>query len=342
MNAIPSLYNGAMRFIATALIALGTLVPSFALAQSVNLGSVGTAALTLDVSPQYPRPYDTVTVAPASTSFDLSGATVTVSVNGKEVAETTGTAATAITLGAPGTATTIKVSAVAGGQTYTATQVIRPAEVDLVTEPSATSHPFYQGGVGVASEGQVRLVAIADLRSGSGKMLDPASLIYEWKFNGQEVSDASGIGKSVFLVSAPIRYRSATVILTVSSQDQSVVGSASTVLSPVDPVLRIYENDPLLGVRYDQALPADYTLPGDEDSFEAVPYFFASAPGFTWTVNDTPNGNASDITLRSTGSGAGTAEVSVTAALAGLFSSATGNMHVSFGAPAGGTGIFGL
>jgi hypothetical protein len=325
-----------MRFIATALLALGIFAPAFALAQSI-----GQVPLTLDIAPQYPRPYDTVNVAPASTAFDLSGASVTFFVDGKQVAQTTGTAPVSVPLGGPGSATTIKVTAKAGGQTYSATQVLHPAEVDLVTEPSSTSHPFYLGGLGVPSQGQVRLVAVADLRTSSGKAIDPSTLVYNWKFNGQALGDASGIGRSVLMITGPIRYRSATVVLTVASQDQSVVGQAVSVVSPTDPVLRVYENDPLLGVRYEHALPTEYKLAGSEESFTAVPYFFAKQPDLAWTVNGSPSGTDANITLRPTGTGAGTANVSVTATLAGVFTSAAALLRVSFGASTG-TGIFGL
>ena len=330
-----------MRSLVLTLLMLGFGIPGMALAQSI--GGSGAPALTLDVSPQYPRPYETIAVSPSSSAIDLSGATITLSVNGKQVSTGSGTAPTAVTLGAPGSVTTIKVTAVtAGGGSYTVTQTIAPAEVDLIAEPVATSHPFYMGGVGVASQGQVRLVAVADLRASSAKRYLDSTLVYTWKLNGQTLTDASGIGRSIITMSAPVRYRDATLEVIVTSPDASVVAEDHMVVTPVDPTVRIYENDPLLGIRYDHALDSSVTMTASEDTFVAVPYNFGSVPNFLWTVAGNPSGTDSSITLRSNGSTGGSATVSVTASIDQLFETASQDLQVVFGPATQSTGIFGL
>lgn len=330
-----------MRPLVCTLLALGMCLPAAALAQSV--GNTSAAPITLDIQPQYPRPHDSVSVSPSSSLIDLSGATVTFYANGKQVSAGSGTAPGTILLGDAGTATTIKVTVVtAGGGSYSVGTTIRPAEVSLVAEPSATSHLFYPGGLGIPSQGQVRLVALADLRDSSGKRLPDNSLVYNWKLNNQSITDISGIGRSVATMTAPVRYRDATVEVTVTSPDQSMVADSILVISPVDPVVRVYENDPLLGVRYSNALGDTFTMTGTEDTFVSVPYFFAKNPTTLWGVNGADSGTTSSVTLRSTG-GSGTANVSVTASLLQLFESATKSLRVTFGTnPTGGTGIFGL
>jgi hypothetical protein len=330
-----------MRSLAYALLSLALVVPGFALAQSI--GGVGPAPLTLDLQPQYPRPYDTITVTPGSSNIDLTGAQISFYVNGKLLSTSTGTAPASVVLGAPGTATTIKVTAItAGGGSYSVSQTISPAEVELIAEPTSTSHPFYQGGLGIPSYGQVRLVALPDLRTSTGKRYADSALIYNWKLNGQALTDASGIGRSVINITAPVRYRDATLEVIATSPDQSRVAEANMIISPVDPLVRIYENDPLLGIRYDQAVGTDFTLPGTEDTFMAVPYYFAQTPALSWSVDGKAGGSDPAITLRATGSGGGSASVSVTADLSQLFSTATQAVRVTFGASSGGTGIFGL
>jgi len=330
-----------MRFLAFTLLALGMAVPVSVFAQSIN--SVGPAALTLDISPQYPRPYDTISISPSSNSFDLSGAKITLSADGKQIATGSGTSPMLVQLGGAGTATTIKVTAVtAGGGSYSASQTIVPAEVDLVAEPTSTNHPFYQGGLGIPSHGQVRLIAVPDLRTGTTKRLADNALVYTWKLNGQVLTDASGIGRSVISMTAPVRYRDATVEVIVTSPDASVVAEDHATISPTDPLVRLYENDPLLGVRYDQALGSDYTMTAAEDTFTAVPYYFASAPSLIWTVAGKASGSDPAITLRASGNAGGTAAVSVAASLDQLFETASQAVRVTFGASNQSTGIFGL
>ncbi len=77
---------------------------------------LGADPITVDISPEYPAPYDVVTVSPGSTLLDLSASSVTVALNGKVVSTGSGTASTQVQMGGPGEKTTITVTAASGGQ----------------------------------------------------------------------------------------------------------------------------------------------------------------------------------------------------------------------------------
>ncbi len=219
--------------------------------------------------------------------------------------------------------------------------MLRPAEVSLVLEPAATSHPFYRGGGLVASEGRVRLVALADLRTAPATRLGSANLVYTWRLGDRILTDSSGIGRSTLIATAPVRYRNANVSVTVTSPDNTLVGEASTVISAVDPVTRIYRNDPLLGPNFDIALTNRYAMPDTEATFRAIGYFFAVPPTFAWTVNGTANGADKDLTVRATGNGKGAAQLGVTATEPDTRRSADSRVTVDFGQSTG-FGFFGL
>lgn len=337
-SGVVSVYTMPMiRAILLTLLVLGTGA-SAALAQ----GLPGTDPITLVVFPQYPRPYQTVSIAPRSSLIDLSASTVRVSVNGTEVYEGSGTKATSVRAGALGERTTVVVTVTdPNGRVYTETQVLRPAEVSLVIEPATTAHPFYQGGGLVASEGAIRLVALADLRTAPGTRLPNASLVYTWKLGNRILTDSSGIGRSSLVATAPVRYRNAEISVTVTSPDSALVGEARTVVSPVDPLVRIYRNDPLLGPNFDIALADRYAMSDTEATFRAVGYFFAVPPTFSWSVNDSLSGTDKDLTVRATGSGQGTARIGVTAIEPESRRSAESRVTVDFGASTG-FGFFGL
>lgn len=298
--------------------------------------------LSLVVSPQYPRPYQSVTIAPRSTLLDLSASTVRVSVNGENVYEGSGTQAATVRAGALGERTTVVLTVTdPSGTVHTKTQVLRPAEVSLVLEPNSTSHPFYQGGGLVASEGQVRLVAMADMRSSPGTRLPSSSLVYTWRLGNRILTDSSGIGRSILTATAPVRHRNADITVTVTSPDSSLVGEASTRVSAVDPIGRIYRNDPLLGPNFDVALTDRFSMPDTEATFRAVGYFFATPPTYAWTVNNRTNGTDKDLTVRATGNGQGTARLGVTLLETETRRSAEGRVTVDFGSSTG-FGFFGL
>lgn len=296
----------------------------------------GVDPLTVTITPQYPRPYEIITIQPGSTLIDLSSSNVTISVNGTIIEEGSGTRPVTAQLGAAGSRSVVRVTAkAANGQTYSKEITLRPADVSLVIEPVTTAHPFYDGAKLVAPEGRVRIVALPEFAG-----VSPANLVYTWKNGDRILQNQSGIGKSVLEAVAPVRYRDARITVTVSTQDRSQVGSAVVTVSPIDPILRVYRTGPLLGPSYETAITNNYTMPGTEDSFRVVPYFFASAPAIAWTVNGTGGEKKQDLTVRITEQGRGTARVSVSAKGASVFQSADQAFSLTFGAER--TGIFGF
>jgi hypothetical protein len=315
------------------------LVTSPVLAQSLP----STDPLTLTIEPAYPRPYDQVTIIPDSTVVDLSASTVTVSVNGSVVHKGTGTGGVRFPVGGLGEKTTVLVSiASPGGLMYSQDLIIRPADVALVLEPTSTAHSFYRGLPMVAPNGGLRLVAMPDLRTSANTRLDPATLVYSWKFGDMLLQASSGIGRSVLVATAPPPFRDADIVLTVSSQDSTLVAQSKITIEPVrDPILRVYENDPLIGPFFDRALSGTYQMAETESTLRAVSYFFASAPTIEWRVNNKIQGSDKDLTVRSTG-GAGSAQLSTSARLPAFQQSATNGFGVRFDGTRQGLGIFGL
>ena len=299
-----------------------------------------TDPITITLSPDYPAPYQIVTVTPESSSIDLSSSAITFAVNGKVVQQGSGQESASVAVGGPGSVTTITVTAVNNGNKYTKSVTIRPADVAIVLEPTSTTHPFYEGGALVGSEGRMRIIAIPDLRTSKGVQLPASSLVYTWKNGDQILESSSGIGKSVLSASAPVRYRDTVVSVTVATPDQSIVGQASVLISPGDPVIQIYENDPLLGPRYENALTNRVTLTDSEATYRAVPYYFTTTPTLTWQVNGTPSQTGQDITVRPSGNGKGTALVGVSATSGTLGQSASTNLSITFGQSS--SGLFGL
>lgn len=267
-----------------------------------------TEPLTISINPQYPRPYDQVTVTVGSNLVNLSASAITISLNGQVVSE--GARSAVIRVGGAGETTTIRATATTNGQTHSAVRAIRPAEVSLVLEPSTSAHPFYEGGKLVAPETRVRIVALADLRTSTGARIAPSQLAYTWKLGDKVLNEQSGLGKSVLDATAPVRYRDAQVSVTVATQDNSQSARSSIFVSPTTPLVRIYATDPLSGTDFAHAISGTYALTSSEDSFLAVPYFFKGTPSVAWTLNGTVSSREDTITVRTTGNQTGTALVS--------------------------------
>ncbi len=280
--------------------------------------------LRISISPEYPRPYDQVTVSLESNLINLSAADLVISVNGAVIEEGSKTAT--FKAGGPGTRSVIRASATTPASTESAEKTIVPAEIALVIEPSGTSHPFYDGGLLVPSEGRLRIIALGDLRSTPGTRLSEADVSYTWKVGDRNLSEESGFGKNVLTAIAPTRYRDTQVTVTATSRDRTVVARSSISVSPVDPIVRFYSDDPLSGTNFAAAITDAFSFSGSEAGFRIVPFYFKETPSFSWRLNGTESGTQDTITVRSSG-GSGSAVLSADAMLGTIRASESFNLR---------------
>lgn len=321
---------------------LTLLLPLAASAQSLGgLGDTG-QSFTLSSAPQYPAPYSVATLSFLSSSLDLSNSTLSVSVNGKGIYQGS-VQPVSITLGKAGSVTNVVATISSDGANYSQTLSIQPEDVALVAEPISSAPPLYPGKSLVPLEGDVRVVAVANLKNAKGSSLDPATLSYAWTVDDTQIANSSGIGKESLIVASPLQYRVRNVSVAVMSQDGALVGGASFTLTPEEPLVRIYENDPLLGILYDHALLDSYAITDAESTLYAAPFSLpttAGAPLLQWFLNGSVAQTGNSITLRPSGSGQGSASLSLVAS-AGESTTATANLSLSFGATSG-SNLFGL
>ena len=320
------------------------LVPVTVFAQALNLGGMGasSAPFTMSLSSSNPEPYSQPFVSFVSTNIDLTNATLSISVNGKNTYQGN-VQPVAVSLGAAGSLTTIRATITSNGVPYVQTLSLRPQDVSLVVEPLSSAPPLYPGSPLVPLEGDVRVVAVANLRTVNGVVLNPATLSYSWAVDTAFIANSSGIGRDALIVAAPQEYRSRSVSVTVQSQDGSVVGGASLTIQPSAPTILLYRNDPLLGILFDHALSSSYTLTNAEATLYAAPFSFADsngAPALQWFLNGSAAQTGPSITLRPTGQGAGIANISVTGS-SGPYTTAAASLSLSFGTTTS-SNLFGL
>jgi hypothetical protein len=238
-----------------------------------------------------------------------------------------------VQLGAAGSVTAIRAVITVGGSSYSQTLSIQPQDVSLIVEPIASAPPLYPGKPSIPIEGQVRLVAVASFADAKGVVANPSTYSYVWTIDGTEIADSSGIGKSSIIVSSPLQYRANDVSVAVTNPGTGATSGAALSLSPADPTVRIYENDPLLGIRFDHALSESYAINGAESTLFAAPFSLSTsggAPLIRWFLNGTAVQNGNSVTLRPAGSGEGNASLSLTAS-GGETASVTADLSLIFG-----------
>jgi hypothetical protein len=298
----------------------------------------------VSLAPQYPSAYGATSLSFVSSTIDLTNATLTVSVSGKQI-YAGNVQPVLVSVGKAGSVTTVIVTITSGGIPYSQKIVLQPQDVSLIPEPVASAPLLYPGKPSVPLEGDTRVVAVANIADARGAILDPASLSYTWTVDGAEIDSASGIGKEAIVVASPVQYRSRDVSVIVQSQAGNLVGQASLSLTPEEPSVQLYENDPLLGIRFTHALESSYTIVGSEATLYAAPFSLPTslgAPLIAWFLNGVQAQTGNLITLRPTGSGQGTASLSLTANTPGdSLTLAASSLSLLFGAKPS-TNFFGL
>ncbi len=315
-------------------------------AQSVVAQNGSGSFFSIVVNPTYPVPYNTFDLSIKSYSFNISNAVFTVTINGVRTASGTGATPVSLKATGPGAVMNIKVSVTARGKIYIKTLIIHPADVAVVVEPLTTTPTLYPGMPTMPSSGKIRVVAIPNFRNSNGVPISPQKLSYTWHIGDQTISTSSGIGRSVVIVSAPEPYRNTKLSVTVQAQNYPEAAEGKITLAPGVPTVRIYKDDPLMGVLYDHALFGNQIITGAEASFVAEPYGFSTTnglPDLVWYLNDIKAQTGNLVTLRPKGVGKGIATLSIKATKESSYESATDAITLEFGKAArNGLGIFGL
>lgn len=333
--------NGFLIPALAALVLFGGLFVMASTAHAQFLSGRG-MRIFLSLSPEHPRPGESVHITADSPLIDLSRSDIQWSVDDKIIAENPGQTEVDISVGPLGSETHVSVAARATDGTLATEEIfIMPTEVDLLWESDSYIPPFYRGRALPSAGTSIRASAI--LRFGPAGTAQPSErdIIYTWKRNGSLVPVVSGRGKYSAIFPSPSLFDNDTIQVSAATEDGKYEGEASTVIRSVEPMLTIYKDHPLFGIMYHQALEDSAFVPETEMAFTAIPYFAeAESPNdpalnYAWSVNgaDIPTDESRRNTLTiKTDKSNGLAQValSITHAV-NLFMRSSGAWEISFG-----------
>ncbi len=302
----------------------------------------GSDPITLQINPRNPQPNQNVTVQVQSLSMDLNKARISWSVNGTTIASEKGLKSFVIKAGANGSATVVGVS-VAGdqGATFSETITIRPVSVDLIWHARSYTPPFYKGKALYPYQGEIVIAALPNIVR-NGSIVNPKTLVYTWKNNGEVIGSASGYGKDSITMRGSVIARSVEISVTVTSDQESFSGTARTTITPQTPLVLMYEDSPLYGTIYSRALYKTANLTTSEIKLRAAPYFFSTLSphstallAFNWSVNSQAasfaNNSQPTITLRPPQGVSGASNIGIKVNNpSGLLQSAGSNLTMNF------------
>lgn len=307
----------------------------------VDIQAQTASDISVQLSPESPGLLEEVTAKIVSFSVDLDRLNISWTLNGKVLSSGIGKKTFSFKTGGAGSATRISVSITNGAGRITKSLTILPGNVDTLWQViDGYSPPFYFGKTLPVSGSNMKIVAMPNLTIG-GNSIKPGSLVYKWSRNHKAINDASGYGKNYLIFRNDYLDPSEEVGVEVSSLSGGASTQGKIFLDMGQPLVLFYENSPLQGIRYEQALFGSFDMKNVETKITAEPYFFSVLDKrngnikYDWQLNGkTVPGlteDQSSLVLRSDG-GAGATQISLAVSHAKrILQSAASSFTINFG-----------
>lgn len=268
-------------------------VSLFIPSQSFGVTISGNESFIVTTTPQNPGPQETVTLRIISYLFDSNRAEIVWTVNGETFLSGRGKTELSIKSGDLGT--TKKVVALVkpyGEYTpYQQTILIQPLGIDLMWEADSSVPPFYHGKALATRGNNLTITALPTFITTNGTTIPTENLLYSWSIGGTRLTTSSGFGKqSVKINTKDLQIRSA-ITVTVANLDGSLQTTKSLTVPLSEPNLILYEQNPLTGLRFEQAIRNKTNLQNKEITLVAFPFYFNNEDvlfnqaSYEWRVN---------------------------------------------------------
>jgi len=268
-----------------------TVFPMTSLAQvNANASFSLPDELNVEIIPTYPKPNGIALISLAMYTEDLNPADITWYQDGKVVLSGKGETRYSFKAGSVGEETNIEIKIkLLSGISFSKTFTLNPVSVDIVWEANSYVPPFYKGKALHPRQGSLRLVAMPEFIK-NGKRISPQNLIYKWSNGINVYQSQSGYGKNVVTLNGSILGKSEKIEVLVTDPVSDLVAQGFIDISPIDPEIIFYENDPYYGHIFDLAVTNAFTLKSEEVQILAAPYYFTKENygllKYEWRLNN--------------------------------------------------------
>lgn len=191
------------------------------------------------------------------------------------------------------------------------TTAVSAQSVDLLSQGASYTSPFYKGLALWPKQGLATMLAVPQ---GLG---NPASLNYRWIQDGTVLGNISGVGKSSMSFKDTLFSKPSTISVEIVSSNDEILAKNEVTLRPQNPLVVVYENNPLYGFMFHQEVGDTYRLEDAEVTFGAFPFFFdvpaqrKSTLTYKWSTNAGETQDGSSVTYRTPEAGAGSSSVTL-------------------------------
>lgn len=240
-----------------------------------------------EIKPEYPRLNEQVVISIESYATDLNAAYIEWKVNDKSILKGNGKKSTSFILKEKTTKINISITT-DDGRFVTKNFTITPTSLDILWEANTYTPPFFKGKALFTRQSSISFFANPHIPDGQTE-IPKENMIYKWYNNGKVLDNVSGYGKYYMQINSGILGREMEIEVEATDPKSGQVAYGSLNLSPQEPVVYIYEKDPLLGVKMERALDESNITDKSEKELYVIPYFFSinnpNSLNFTWTIN---------------------------------------------------------
>jgi hypothetical protein len=259
---------------------------------ALNIQAATPANIIVKVTPENPAPYENTTINLSSFSYNLDTVMITWLVDGRTASSGVGKKSFSVTAPASGSSTTVVAKMDFPDGATESRIMIRPAAMALLWQATDSFvPPFYKGKALATLEGNVKVVAMPEIKSGSG-YIDGKNMAYYWKKDYTNDQGASGYGKNFFLYTNDYLDGLNNVSVVASTADGKYSSTANINIGTVSPQISFYKKDLTFGILWEDTLESGHRIEGEE-IIVAVPYFLIpkqiQTPTlvFKWSINGT-------------------------------------------------------
>ena len=269
-------------FVAT----LGLVPVSLAFATSAS-------SISVDVAPPNPGPFENTTITLSSFSANLDSVLIKWFVDGKMGLSGTGEKSFSVSAPKSGSQTRIDAKIFLPDGEIDKTIVIKPSIMILLWQANDSYvPPFYKGKAMPGADSEIKIVAMPEIRNGSGNV-SPKNMTYSWKKDYTNIPDDSGYGKNYLLYTNDYLENSSNVSVVASTLDQQSSSESNITVGSVLPKILFYKQDNEMGTLWEKALQNGHNVESDE-IIVAAPYFISPKDirrpelVFSWFINHNP------------------------------------------------------
>lgn len=277
-----------------------------------------TTPVSIEVSPRYPTPGETVRAKFYAPSLDRDTSLIAWNLNGEVLQqEYSGTELT-FTAGEVGQVLVLSVTAEdAKGKRVSGEVTLYVSDIVLVWEGKTYAPPFYQGRPMHSPGASVSFVALPTVVDSKGNVYKNDDLIYLWYTTKSSVPTISGKGKHSVVLQNDQPFTTFSVRLEIKDPQGTMRIQKHYAIPTEQPKVLLYEDVPLVGVRYDRAIGKTFGIFDRETTVVAEPYHISATSrtdtilNYAWTIAGETYTKPGSIALGSDGVGYGSTYVSL-------------------------------